>query len=60
LNQKLSGKPGAVHPLEWAGLLVETRELSPGKHVCHVFKTPLWRSVLKLDTDAMLKPILVQ
>ena len=47
-------------PLEWAGLLVETRELSPGKHVCHVFKTPLWRSVLKLDTDAMLKPILVQ
>lgn len=47
-------------PLEWAGLLVETREHSPGKHVCHVFKTPLWRSVLKLDTDAMLKPILVQ
>ncbi|WP_375568322.1 hypothetical protein ABWH93_12150 [Seohaeicola saemankumensis] len=47
-------------PLEWAGLLVETRELSPGKLVCHVFKTPLWRSVLKLDTDAMLKPILVQ
>jgi hypothetical protein len=47
-------------PLEWAGLLVETRENSPGKHVCHVFKTPLWRSALKLDTDDMLKPISVQ
>ncbi len=47
-------------PLEWAGLLVETREHSPGKHVCHVFKTPLWRSALKLDTDGMLKPISVQ
>ena len=47
-------------PLEWAGLLVETRETSPGKHVCHVFKTPLWRSALKLDTDGMLKPISVQ
>lgn len=30
------------------------------KHVCHVFKTPLWRSALKLDTDNMLRPIAVQ
>lgn len=49
-----------LQPLEWAGLLVETREDSPGQHVCHVFKTSLWRSALKLDTDGMLKPISVQ
>jgi hypothetical protein len=47
-------------PLQWAGLLVETREESPGKNVCHVFKTPLWRSALKLDTDDRLRAILVQ
>jgi hypothetical protein len=28
--------------------------------VCHVFKTPLWRSALKLDTDDMLQPMSVQ
>jgi hypothetical protein len=39
---------------------METREDSAGQHVCHVFKTPLWRSVLKLDTDDMLRPIAVQ
>lgn len=49
-----------LRPLEWAGLLVETREYGPGTHVCHVFKTPLWRSALKLDTDNMLRPIAVQ
>jgi hypothetical protein len=43
-----------------AGLLIETREDGAGKQVCHVFKTPLWRSALKLDTDDMLKPMLVQ
>ncbi|MDV6224846.1 hypothetical protein R2G56_00980 [Nitratireductor aquimarinus] len=47
-------------PLEWAGLLTETRDDGVGKHVCHVFKTPLWRSALKLDTDDMLRPISVQ
>jgi hypothetical protein len=41
-------------------LLAETREVRDGKHVHHVFKTPLWRSVLKLDTDDMLQPLLVQ
>ena len=30
------------------------------KQVHHVFKTPLWRSVLKLDTDGMLQPVPVQ
>lgn len=49
-----------LRPLEWAGLLMETSEDGPGKHVCHVFKTPLWRSALKLDTDNMLRPIAVQ
>jgi len=49
-----------LRPLEWAGMLMEIREDSVGKHVCHVFKTPLWRSALKLDTDNMLRPIAVQ
>ena len=49
-----------LRPLEWAGLLIETREDGAGKQVSHVFKTPLWRSALKLDTDDMLKPMSVQ
>lgn len=49
-----------LRPLEWAGLLMETREDGAGKHVHHVFKTPLWRSVLNLDTDEMLRPMSVQ
>jgi len=47
-------------PLEWAGLLVPTTEERDGKSLHHVFKTPLWRSALNLDTDATLRPILVQ
>jgi hypothetical protein len=49
-----------LQPLEWVGLLVETREEREGKHVHHVCKTPLWRSVMKLDTDDMLRPVSVQ
>lgn len=49
-----------LEPLGWAGLIAEIHEVRDGKHVHHVFKTPLWRSVLKLDTDDMLQPILVQ
>ena len=49
-----------LQPLEWAGLLMETRETGPGKPVTHVFKTLLWRSALKLDTDGMLQPISIQ
>lgn len=49
-----------LRPLEWAGLLVQIREEREGKHVHHVFKTPLWRSALKLDTDNMLEPVSVQ
>jgi len=41
-------------------LLAETREVRDGKHVHHVFKTPLWRSALKLDTDDMLRPVSIQ
>tara|TARA_R110002020_G_scaffold47651_1_gene135553 strand:+ start:9829 stop:10587 length:759 start_codon:yes stop_codon:yes gene_type:complete len=46
-----------LRPLEWAGFLMETREDSVGKQVCHVFKTALWRSAIKLDTDDMLRPM---
>ncbi len=49
-----------VRPLEWAGLVTETREVRDGKHVHHVFKTPLWRSALKLDTDDMLRSVSIQ
>lgn len=49
-----------LRPLEWAGLLVQTREERGGKHVHHVFKTPLWRSALTLDTDDVLQPFSVQ
>jgi len=49
-----------LHALEWAGLLVQTREEREGRHVHHVFKTPLWRSAMKLDTDDMLQPVKVQ
>jgi hypothetical protein len=49
-----------LRPLEWAGLLVETREDGADKPVCHLFKTPLWRSVLNLDTNHMLRVMPVQ
>jgi hypothetical protein len=49
-----------LRPLEWSGLLVQAREERGGRHVHHVFKTPLWRSALKLDADDMLQPISVQ
>ena len=35
-----------LRPLERAGFLIETNEDCPGKRVCYVFKTPLWRSKL--------------
>jgi hypothetical protein len=49
-----------LRPLEWAGLLKETRSVVADKQVCHVFKTPLWRSALTLDTDGMLRPLSLQ
>ncbi|ARU02450.1 hypothetical protein LOKVESSMR4R_03169 [Yoonia vestfoldensis] len=39
---------------------METRDEGTGKRDCHVFKTPLWRSALKLDTDEMLQQTPVQ
>jgi hypothetical protein len=39
---------------------METRDNAPGKHDCHVFKTQLWRSALKLDTDEMLQTMPIQ
>ena len=49
-----------LRPLQWAGLLTEIREDGAGRPVCHLFKTPLWRSALKLDTDDMLRPVAMQ
>src|SRR6056297_3871813 len=49
-----------LRPLEWAGLLIKAREDGADKQVCHLLKTPLWRSALKLDTDDMLRPMSVQ
>jgi hypothetical protein len=49
-----------LRPLEWAGLLVQVAEDRQGKPLHHVFKTPLWRSVMKLDTDHLLQPVPVQ
>ncbi len=46
-----------LRPLEWAGLLVLTAEEREGKYLHHVFKTPLWRSALRLETDGMLQPV---
>ena len=50
-----------LRPLEWAGLLVQQREeTQQRRHTHHVFKTPLWRSALKLDTDHLLQPVNLQ
>lgn len=44
-----------LKPLEWAGLITiqETRE-PDGRLAYMIFKTPLWRPVLKLDTGGMV------
>ena len=49
-----------LRPLEWAGLTTETREVIQGRAVHNVFKTPLWRSALKLETDSMLQQVNIQ
>ncbi|MFD1158946.1 hypothetical protein [Roseovarius aestuarii] len=43
-------------PLEWSGLIATQDAKAAGQpaHMC--FKTPLWRSALKLETDNVLKP----
>lgn len=42
------------------GRVMETREDRAGKQVHHLFKTPLWRSTLNLDTDGMLQATTIQ
>ena len=50
-----------LRPLTWAGLLVEQRvKAEDGTTANHIFKTPLWRSVLKLDLDDQLRPHIIQ
>jgi hypothetical protein len=45
-----------LKPLEWSGL-ISAHEVQEGDRTEHIyFKTPLWRSVLKLETDNMLTP----
>lgn len=39
-----------------AGLLVETHEDGGDEPVWQVFKTPLWRSAIELDTNTMPQP----
>lgn len=44
-------------PLSWSGLIFEQDAAQGGQAERHYFKTPLWRSVLKLDLDETLEPI---
>jgi len=46
--------------LEWAGLLVQTQVGREGRNMHNEFKTSLWRSALKLDTDDMLRSVILQ
>jgi hypothetical protein len=47
-----------LRPLEWVGLLDQVEHKDPsGLIERHYFKSQLWRSVLELETDAMLTPI---
>lgn len=43
-------------PLCWAGLLAEVAEPRQRLAERQYFKTPLWRSALRLDTDNALRP----
>jgi hypothetical protein len=44
-----------LEPLCWAGLLVEVEAEHQRIGESQYFKTPLWSSALKLDTDDMLE-----
>lgn len=43
-----------LKPLEWSGLISVPKVDDAGRSVHMCFKTPLWRSGLKLDTDNMV------
>jgi hypothetical protein len=76
LYQKLHGEPESdrnaarrgiyafwtcvLQPLEWAGLLMSTQEQGLETRAAHLFKSPLWRGALKLDTDDMLRSVRLQ
>jgi hypothetical protein len=49
-----------LQPLAWSGMIKLVPDEASGYCTDQVFKTPLWRSVLKLDTDNMLHPMNVQ
>lgn len=40
--------------------MADAREAHEGKYVRRIFKTSLWRSAPKLDTDGMLQPVRLQ
>lgn len=44
-----------LRPLEWAGLLITVVDKDVPKG--ELFKTALWRSALKLETDDLLQPV---
>lgn len=46
-----------LRPLVWSGLIFEQDATCNDRKERHYFKTPLWRSVLKLDLDENLQPI---
>ena len=47
-----------LKPLEWAGFITSQETREPDGGLTHIiFKTPLWRSVLKLGTDRHLSPM---
>lgn len=48
-----------LQSLKWAGLLIEIHNEKRDNTGCHIAKTPLWRSVLKLHTDNMLRPVTI-
>ena len=49
-----------LRPLEWSGLLIQTEDAPDTRATRQIFKTPLWRSALRLDTDHMLLPVQLQ
>lgn len=46
-----------LRPLEWAGLLMPIDDESDSGSRPQLFKTGLWRSAMKLDTDDLLQPV---
>lgn len=47
-----------LKPLEWAGFITSQETHEPDGRLAHmIFKTPLWRAVLKLETDRHVRPM---